>query len=133
MTNIHGEITRVYEVETRGYNLPNIQTTGLDHTGEWVPTLTYWTFQIVPNINNGLMKTLSVTEHNTTNLNEFFLTEIDASGTATIFSRGMFYINFKINLNDYPINNTSTYTITFGNYSGGWLYFTANLSYIEIQ
>ena len=113
--------------------MPNIQTTGLDHTGAWVPTLTYWTFPILENVGTGLMKTLSVTQHNTTNINEFFLTEIDASGTATIFSRGMFFINFKINLNDYAINPNNTYTITFGNYSGGWLYFTANLSYIEIQ
>ena len=132
MTHIHGEITKVAEVQTRGYDLPNVQTTGIDHTGAWVPTLTYWTFAILPNI-GGLMKKISVTCGDATVLNEFYLTVTDASGTATIFSRAMIYLNFKINLNDFPISSTNTYSITFGNYTGGWLYFTADISYIEIE
>jgi len=132
MTNIHGEITRVYEVETRGYDLPNIQTTDLDHTGGWVPGTSYSGINILESIANGIIKTLSITVNDATALNEFYLTEIDAIGIVTIFSRAMFWANFKINLNDFPISSANTYRITFGNYTAGWLYFTANLSYIEI-
>lgn len=130
MTHIHGEITKVAEVQTRGYDLPNIQTTGMDHTGVWVPTLSLWGFAILPNI-DGLIKKISVTCSNATNLNEFYLTEIDAGGTGTIFLRAMFFMNIEFDLNDFPINSANTYSVTFGNYTGGWVFFTANISHIE--
>ncbi len=132
MTHIKGIITQVKEVETRGYDLPNVQTTGIySLLGGWVPTLTYRTFAILPNI-SGLIKKISVTCSNTTQVNEFYFTETDAAGTATIFLRAMFFMSLELDLNDFPISSDNTYGVTFGNYTGGWVYFTANISYIEI-
>ncbi len=128
---IHGEITKIKEVQTRGYDLPNIQTTGMDHTGQWVPTLTLSTFANLQNI-NGLIKKISITCSSAASLNEVYFTETDATGTDTIFLRAMFFISFEFDLNDFPISSANTYSVTFGNYTGGWVYFTANISYIEI-
>lgn len=130
MTHIHGEITKVAEVQTRGYDLPNIQITGMDHTGEMVPTLTLRSYTILPNI-DGLIKKISVNCSNATNLNEFYLTETDNRGTTTVFLRAMFFMNIEFDLNDFPIDSANNYHVTFGNYSGGWAYFIANISYIE--
>ncbi len=132
MVHIHGEITSVDEVLTRGYDLPNVQTTGIYALlGGWVPTLTYFTFAILPNI-SGLIKKISVTCSNATILNEFYFTETDAAGTARIFLRARFFRSLEFDLNDFPISSANTYAVTFGNYSGGWVYFTTNISYIEI-
>ncbi len=103
----------------------------MDHTGQWVPTLTLWTFANLPNI-DGLIKKISVTCSDATFLNQFYLTETDAGGTATVFLNAMFFMSLEFDLNDFPISSTNTYSVTFGNYTGGWVYFTANISYIEI-
>ena len=132
MTHIKGVITKVAEVETRGYDLPNIQTTGLNYEGGNVPGLTRVTIPILENIKNGLMKTFSVTAGTAANLSGFYLTVTDADGVATIFSQAIFWINFKINLNDFPISSDNTYTISLENYNAGIVGFTSNLSYIEI-
>ena len=137
MTHIRGSISKVKEVLTKGYKISAVQTASIDVTSVNVAGTSYQTYSVInipgSTYKNGYMKKISITCNDSTVLNEAYLTVRDvATGVTAVFWRAFFYVNGEWELNDASIFDTEEYLITLGNYTGGGVLFTANLTYIEV-
>ena len=137
MAVLHGDVSKVYEVLTKGYAISPVQTASMDVTSDNIAGTSYQTYYAVnlpgQTYKNGYMKKISVTCNNTATLMEAYLSvRVVATGVTTVLWQSFFVNNGEWDLNDIRILDTNEYLITLGNYVEWIVHLTVIIIYIAV-